>query len=175
MNEKWYAVYTRPKWEKKIAESLKIREVNNYCPLNRVERQWSDRKKIIYEPLFHSYVFVNVAEKELGDVRQVDGVINVVSWLGRPAVIKNEEIEAIRQFLNEYNYVHLEKVAVHVRDTIRVTDGPLVEKEGIVISVKSDTVKVMLPSLGYLMHAEIRKSSVKVIRGATDARLVTAC
>jgi hypothetical protein len=49
---KWYAVYTRPRWEKKVAEILTDKKIENYCPLNKVVRQWSDRKKIVHEPLF---------------------------------------------------------------------------------------------------------------------------
>ncbi|HMJ47328.1 MAG TPA: transcription termination/antitermination NusG family protein, partial [Ferruginibacter sp.] len=57
MNKKWYVVYTRPRWEKKVAATLDERGVENYCPLNRVNRQWSDRKKVVLEPLFKGYVF----------------------------------------------------------------------------------------------------------------------
>ena len=50
--KKWYAVYTRPKWEKKVAELLSRKRIENYCPLNKSIKQWSDRKKTIFEPLF---------------------------------------------------------------------------------------------------------------------------
>ena len=58
----WYAVYTKPRWEKKVADLLTKKQIENYCPLNRVLRQWSDRKKVILEPLFTSYVFVRISE-----------------------------------------------------------------------------------------------------------------
>jgi len=61
--KKWYAVYTRPRWEKKVSELVTKKKLTTYCPLNRVVKQWSDRKKVIFEPLFTSYVFVN-AQKE---------------------------------------------------------------------------------------------------------------
>ena len=35
-NKKWYAVYTRPRWEKKVAEILTRRKIENYCPINKV-------------------------------------------------------------------------------------------------------------------------------------------
>ena len=97
----WYAVYTKPRWEKKVAETLTNQKIHNYCPLNRVLRQWSDRKKFVYEPLFTSYVFVRVAERQLARLNQLDGILQVVYWLGKPAIIKEEEIEVIRQFLHE--------------------------------------------------------------------------
>jgi len=77
----WYAVYTRPRAEKKVADALTKKKIENFSPINKVIRQWSDRKKIVYEPLFTSYVFVKVSEQELSAIKQTDGVINLVSWL----------------------------------------------------------------------------------------------
>src|SRR6478609_8971676 len=111
MNEKkWHAVYTRPRWEKKVAEMLTRRKIENYCPINRVIKQWSDRKKVVHEPLFRSYVFVKIAESELACLKKTDGVISLVYWLRKPAVIRDTEIEAIRHFLGEYDSVKLERV-----------------------------------------------------------------
>jgi transcription antitermination factor NusG len=163
MNEQWYAVYTRPRWEKKVAEILTSKSINNYCPLNRVVRQWSDRKKVVYEPLFTSYVFVHVSEKQHADLRKVDGIISLVYWLGKPAVIKDAEIEVIREFLNEYSNVQLEKAAVNVNDIVKVTKGPLMDREGSIVAVKTNTVKVALPSLGYVLYAELEKTSIEKI------------
>src|SRR6266496_2745802 len=130
---KWYAVYTRPRWEKKVAEILSEKKIENYCPLNKVVRQWSDRKKVVLEPLFTSYVFVRASEKEHLEIRKVDGIINFVYWLSKPAIIRNEEIDCIKNFLNEHNNVHLEKTPVGINDIVRVTKGALMEYEGNVI------------------------------------------
>src|SRR5688500_10904022 len=105
MEKRWYAVYTRPRWEKKVAAALSKSEIENYCPLNKVERRWSDRKKIIEEPLFTSYVFVRASLKEQTVIRETDGIVNFVYWLGRPAVIRNEEIDLIKRFLNQHKNV----------------------------------------------------------------------
>src|SRR4029077_16112 len=98
-NKKWFAVYTRPRWEKKVAEILTRKKVENYCPLNKVLRQWSDRKKIVHEPLFTSYVFVRVSESEIMSLKRINGVTNLVYWLGKPAIIRDSEIETIKMFL----------------------------------------------------------------------------
>jgi len=164
MEAKWYAVYTKPRWEKKVAELLSRQKIENYCPLNTVIRKWSDRKKKISEPLFTSYVFVHVTEQQHLQVKKTDGIVNLVYWLSKPAIIKDREIEAIREFLNEYKNVRLEKTQVNVNDMVRILRGPLTQYEGNVMSVKSNTVKVVLPSLGYLMVAEIEKTNVEIIR-----------
>jgi transcription antitermination factor NusG len=163
MELKWHAVYTKPRWEKKVAESLTKRKYENYCPLNLMIRQWSDRKMKVYEPLFTSYVFIRTCEKELTEIRNVTGILSVVHWLNRPAIIKDHEIDAIKVFLGEYKSVQLEKAVVNPNDRVRVLNGPLREYEGDVLEVRNNTVKVFLPSLGYAMVAEIQKSNVEVI------------
>jgi transcription antitermination factor NusG len=166
-NKKWYAVYTRPRWEKKVADNLTRGRIENYCPLNKVMRQWSDRKKVIHEPLFTSYVFVKVTEKEHLQLKKTDGVINLVYWLNKPAVIPDHEIDTIKRFLNEHMNVALQKKPVNVTDMVRVVGGPLIAQEGQVLSVKSRTVKIALPSLGYMMYAEVDTANVEVIPNTT--------
>lgn len=163
MEKRWYAVYTRPRWEKKVAESLVKIEVENYCPLNKVERRWSDRKKIVEEPLFTSYVFIKISPKEQIKVREVDGVLNLVYWLGKPAVIREEEIELIKRFLSSHRNVRLEKITVNVKDKVKILNGPLMEMEGEVVSVNKKTVRVNLPSLGYFLAAEVEIEDLVVL------------
>lgn len=161
--KRWYAVYTHAKWEKKVADLLTRKDIENYCPLNRVMRQWSDRKKIVFEPLFTSYVFTRISDKEYVSVLQTDGVLNYVSWKGKAAVIHDAEIELIKKFLLEHLNVRLEKMEVDVNDTVRIKYGLFMEQEGKVVEVLGKTVRVLLPSLGYIMLAEISKSNVEVV------------
>ena len=98
-NESWYVVYTRPRGEKKIAAILSEKGIENYCPLNRVNRQWSDRKKVILEPLFKGYVFIKVSEARKWEIKSVDGIVNYVYWQGKPAKVRDEEIDKIKKFL----------------------------------------------------------------------------
>ena len=163
MNAKWYAVYTKPRWEKKVADTLTQHNINNYCPLNRVVHQWSDRKKIVHEPLFTSYVFVCIEEKQLFPLKKINGILNLVYWLGKPAVIKEEEIAVIREFLNTHKNVVIEKTTVNVHDTIKVTKGNFIDQRGTILAVKNNSIKVALPSLGYFMYAVLEKSSVEKV------------
>lgn len=163
-DKKWYAVYTRSRWEKKVTALLTNKKIENYCPLNKVTRQWSDRTKVLHEPLFTSYVFVRACHKEHLGVVQTEGIINYVNWQGKPAVIPDAEIELIKKFLQEYSNVKLDKIAVGINDTVKIKYGLFIEQEGQVMEVHNKTVKVMLPSLGYIMLAEVLKSHIEVIR-----------
>ncbi|MDR1456061.1 MAG: UpxY family transcription antiterminator [Tannerella sp.] len=96
----WYALYTFPRAEKKVKDRLDAMEKETYLPLHRSPRVWSDRVKIIERPLIPSYIFVHCREAELQLLlREVYGVIRIVYYCGKPAVIRPQEIDAIRQFL----------------------------------------------------------------------------
>jgi transcription antitermination factor NusG len=159
---KWYAVYTRPKWEKKVAEQLTRKKINNYCPLNKVQQQWSDRGKMLYEPLFASYVFVQLVDKDSASVLQATGVVNFVYWLGSPVIIRDEEIDAIRSFVSEYSNITTEKKLVNLNGEVTFINGPLISRKGNVLEVRNSTVKVLLPSLGHMLIAETRKDSIEM-------------
>lgn len=163
MNENWYAVYTKPRWEKKVADLLSLHSIQNYCPLNRVLRQWSDRKKVVYEPLFSSYVFVKVTEKQLPALKRLDGILHYITWQGKPATIRESEITIIRHFLREYSDVKIKAADLNINDPVRVTSGPLMEQRGTVVAVKNQTVKVALPSLSCLLYVELAKTSLEPV------------
>jgi transcription antitermination factor NusG len=164
VSRKWYAVYTKPRWEKKVDGLLKKKDITSYCPLNRVQRQWSDRKKIIYEPLFRSYVFVYLNLTEFTEVKATDGVIQFVHWLNKPAIIKDEEIEVIKKFLNEHMNVELERAEISVNDVVRIINGPLMEQEGSILAIDPKRVKVYLPTLGYMMVVEVERSNIELVK-----------
>jgi transcription antitermination factor NusG len=157
---KWYAVYTRPRWEKKVDALLQKKGIESYCPLNKVRRKWSDRIKLVEEPLFKSYVFVRVLEADRTEVRMTDGVINFVYWSGKPALIKEKEIQAIKRFLNEHENVELVRMEVKPGDQVQVLAGPLMETEGKVIEIKNKVAKVAIESLGYILVAHIDKTKL---------------
>lgn len=160
----WVAVYTRPRWEKQVAKTLTSKKIENYCPLNKVVRQWSDRKKIVYEPLITSYVFIKANVDEYPAIRQVDGVLNLVYWLGKPAIIKPKEIESLKSFLDDCYNVRVEKIDVNVNDDVKIIHGPLMSREGKVVEVQYNHVKIMLPSLGYSLIAQVAKSHIEKVK-----------
>src|ERR1700741_3474491 len=126
---KWLAVYTRPRWEKKVNQLLADKGLESYCPLNKVRRKWSDRVKLVEEPLFKSYVFVKVNDEDRIAVRMTPGVVNFVYWDGKPAVIKEKEINAIKRFLNDYKNVEVKPMSLQVHQRVKITTGSLMDQE----------------------------------------------
>ena len=164
MDMKWYVLYTRSRCEKKVAIMLTKRGIENYCPLNRVVRQWSDRRKIVNEPLFSSYVFVKALASDFNIIKQATSdIVNFVYWLGQPAVVRNDEIESIRLFMGEHSNVKLEKITVKVNDRVRMTSGPLINSYGQITEIHNNKVKLHIPSLGYSVVAEMNISNIEVV------------
>jgi transcription antitermination factor NusG len=165
VKKNWYAVYTKPRWEKKVYSSLDERGIQAYCPLNKVRKKWSDRMKWVEEPLFKSYVFVRLTADEMTNVRMVSGIVNFVYWLGLPAVVKDKEIEAIRKFLDEYDDVHVEPIELKKDTKITIRKGAFMDKEAKVVQVLSNNkVQVVIESLGYALVAVVERSNVQMSR-----------
>ena len=132
----------------------------SYCPLNKVRRKWSDRIKIVEEPLFKSYVFVKVDDDDRTNVRMTNGAINFVYWEGKPAVIREKEIIAIKRFLNEYENVEAIPADLKVNQRVRITNGTLMDQEGKVLDIRHKTARVAIDSLGYILVAYIDRSKL---------------
>ncbi len=165
MNSRWYAIYTRPRWEKKVNQLLVEKGIESYCPLNKVRRKWSDRVKVVEEPLFKSYVFVRVSNDARTSVRMTPGVINFVYWDGKPAIIRDKEITTIKRFLNDYENVEAIQTELKRDQHVKIIAGPLMEQKGKVIDVRNKKVKLAIDSLGYVLIAYVERDKVT---SATD-------
>ncbi len=160
MQKNWYIIYTKPRCEKKIASIFSKWKIENFCPFIYVKSSVYGRMKLVHEPLFKSYVFVYIPGDQINKLLRVEGVVNFLYWLGKPAVIKNKEIEVIKEFANDYQNIKIERLKVDMDGPIQIIDEPSYKMEGKFISVKNKTVKVNLPSFGYTLIAEIEKESI---------------
>lgn len=152
----WYVLYTKPRNEKKVALSLQELGITAYCPLQTVVKQWSDRKKKVQEPLFSSYVFVHLSEQQRDLVFQVAGVVRYLFWLGKPAVVRDEEIETLKAWLETTS--HTLSVARYEPGTrITLTEGYFKGQSGVVKTHSGTKLQLVLESLGVLVTMEVRK------------------
>lgn len=159
MQKNWYAVYTKPQCEKRVAALFSKKKIENYCPLSCVETQNFRRHKLVFEPLFKSYVFVYVTEAETEQLKKTDGVVNLLYWLGKPAIIKDDEIAAIKEFTNDHRNIMLERTVVNINDVARNFNASSLAIDGKLVTVKNKTLKINLPTLGYTMIAKIEDDS----------------
>lgn len=146
----WYVIYTKPRNEKKVTERLQQIGITVYCPMITVIKQWSDRKKKVQLPLLNSYVFVCLEDKEREKVFQVSGVVRYLFWLGKPAMVREEEILALQEGLKE-TMTSFEVKGIKVGDLLPIPSGPFQGKEGIIKQINKHSLQLILKELGVLI------------------------
>jgi Transcription termination factor nusG len=157
----WYIVYTKPSQEKKVADYFSQKNIEHYCPMKKIKPQYSGLLKTTCEPLFPSYVFVHIAPVGHARISMIPQVINLVYWLGEPAFVRNQEIDAIKKFLCFYNDVQLEKIPVSANGAIAVMYSPIPNGQNTMQGTMSGFVKMRLPSLGYTLKASVGRELIK--------------
>jgi len=143
----WLVLCIKPQNEKKAAAQLAQLGITVYCPLVTQIRQWSDLKKKIETPLIPSCVFVKLEEKERELVFQVHGVVRYLFWLGKPAVVRDEEIETLQEWL-KHDELDAQVIGLQPGDKMEISKGPFKGKEGIVQKVSKNSVQLLLLELG---------------------------
>ena len=159
----WYALSTRARHEKKVYERLFQKKIESYLPLQTVNKKWSDRYKIVEEPMFSCYVFVNIALNERVQVLQTDGAVRLVTFNGIPATIPESQINAIRFVLKQKK--EIERIDyLTPGQQIEVIQGPLKGINGILINVKNKHRLVLrLDSIQQAISVDIDYRDIKIV------------
>ena len=152
----WYVVYTKPKWEKKVAEQLTEKGVECYCPLITQIKQWSDRKKKVEVPLFNSYIFVRLAEKDRNSVFQSAGAVRYLFWLGKPAIVRDEEIDTIKKWLSISDGYEVSVSSLQVGDKVVLESGPFKSQQAVVQEVNKTSYTLVLESMGCVLKMKLK-------------------
>lgn len=100
---RWYAIYVKSRYEKKTSKLLEDRHIETYLPLIGRLKQWSDRKKIVEEPLFKSYLFVHTDLKNYFDILNTPGVVRFVCFEGKPVPVPDNQLVAVKSYIGEYD------------------------------------------------------------------------
>lgn len=160
----WYVLYTKPRNEKKTASLLAIKGFTVFCPTQINIKQWSDRKKKVEEPLFRSYLFVQLADyqKECVEVLTTPGAVRFLWWQKKPGIVRDEEIEAIKLFLRVYDKIETAAVTdlVQPGDQVTITSGPFVQKTGELIRIRGNKAYLKIAALGVQLIAEVPATAV---------------
>jgi len=171
---KWFAVYTSPRHEKRVAQYLNVREIEHYLPLYRPQRKWSDGTTVTLSlPLFPGYIFVRIGRNERVRVLEIPGVLTFVGGTGgQPASLPEAEIDALRGGLR------LRRVEPHPLLTVgqraRIRSGALAGMEGVVVRQKNGlrvvlTVDLILQSMAVEVDgSELEPLDAAVPGGVSD-------
>ena len=165
LNPKWYAVYTRPRFEKQVLKGLLDQGIDAYLPLIKTMRQWSDRKKMVEIPLFSSYVFVNIDRRFYDQVLQTHGVVKYISFEGKAATIPPDQIDNLRIIVNSNEKVETSWETRQKGDNVMVTAGSLKGLKGVLIT-DGDRKKVLvrINSIDQNLTVEVHPSLIEKIK-----------
>lgn len=159
----WLVFYTKSRQEKKVNELLSRKGFEVFLPLQKVMRQWSDRKKKVEVPLFNSYIFVLESEDKIPLILQTPGISWNIRHNGKPAVLHQKELETIQRFIS--SGLFLENLVIDnltEGDQVQVIDGPLKGMLGVLIKTKDgDKFTVALESIGQNLLVRIDPSLIK--------------
>lgn len=160
----WYAIYTMPNFEKKVTTSIQHKGIVAYCPLQKQQRQWADRTKIIEVPAFKGYVFVNIHDDIRWKVLSTNGVLNFVCIEGKPARIPAHEIEAVQRFFMDVNTDRSNSYELLPGDIVEINRGIMMGNTAEVVRVMNNYVTLQLPSLGLKMQLKVAVNDLKLKR-----------
>lgn len=152
----WYALYTKSRNEKRVAERLMQKGIEIYFPLQEEVHQWSDRRKKLKVPVFRSYIFVNLKNYKTDSVPVLEtpGAVRFLWWLGKPGIIRNVEIENIKKFLRQYEHAEV-NLEYKVGEKVSITAGPLKERRGTIIDIQNNKAILFIDSIGISLTANL--------------------
>lgn len=162
----WHALYVKSRSEKKVAARLEEQGIEVFLPLATIIKQWSDRKKRVEEPLFKSYLFVHSTPKQHLPILNVYGVLRFVSFEHQPVIVPENQIRAIKNYIEEYeeNKSTLETVELKEGQLVRIISGPLTGIEGRLVSTKDmRRLIVYIEAVGQYLPIRIARTKVEPI------------
>ena len=154
----WYALYTLPRHEKRVADQITRQGFACFLPLYRSIRRWKDRRKELALVLFPGYVFVRMALQSRVRVLQLPGAVHLVGFNGQPAELPEDEIETLRSRLTGSGNIEPHPYLCAGRH-VRVRSGPLQGLEGIILRTK-DRCRIVLS-----IHLIMRSIAIEVDDG----------
>ncbi len=135
VEERWYALYTKPRAEKQVHQRLTESDIETFLPMQKTIRIWSDRKKLVEKPLLSSYVFVRTNYKSFPLVYKTIGVVKFISFDGQPVAIPQKQIDNLRLIINSNADVEVTSEKFEQGDSVEVVNGSLIGLTGELIKI----------------------------------------
>jgi transcriptional antiterminator NusG len=167
----WYAVYTRSRFEKKVAVALQAKAIETYLPLLRKVHSWKDHKKLLEIPVFPGYFFARLPD--CGETRlsilTSAGVIRILGHGEQLNPVSEVEIQSIRRLLSSA-FPCFSNPFLKEGEWVRVKRGRIEGIKGSLLRLKNHTCLVVSVTLLYQsVAAEIEIRDVEVVRSCGGA------
>ena len=163
--KKWYAVYTKSRHEKKVAGLLMEKGIEHYLPLQKTLKQWSDRKKMVEEPLIRSYIFVNITMQEYYPVLETQGIVKFIHFEGKLVPIPEWQLQNIKILLDSETTFYKTIHNYQAGDMVEINQGSLIGLKGAIVQVKgTKKLLIHLDVLEQNFLVNIHPASVEPVR-----------
>ena len=159
----WYVLYTKPRHEKKLAERRQSEGWTVYCPLKKTTKQWSDRKKVVEEALFPSFIFIQCEESQRDRVFSYASAVHYPYWLRKPAIVREDEIQSIKQWMGEVNHQDITIESIPLGSRVRLSGGPLMGETGTVKELRGTQATIVLEQLGIQVRINAQQTPLLAI------------
>ena len=150
----WYVICTKPNTELKVASQLNSLGINAFCPSYSFIKKYSDRKKKTEKPLMPRYVLVKMLEKDRTNVFAIPNVIRYLFWLGKPAIVRHEEIEILKNELEGYQSIS-NKSSLNVGNDFAIPYGPFKGINGKILNFSNNRMRLELKNIGLFLTVSI--------------------
>lgn len=158
----WYPVYTQARAEKKAYQALLNKGVESYLPLQRQQKQWSDRKKWVEEPFIKSYLFVRIAEQQKAEVLMTKGIARFIYFSGDVATIPDRQIDDLKLIMAAPYDLEITEENLQPGEKVIIKAGPLKGMIGEMISYRSQKqLMLRLENLGCSIIVNVAASIIK--------------
>jgi transcriptional antiterminator RfaH len=132
---KWYALYTRPRAEKQVFQRLVEAGLETFLPLQKTFRRWSDRKKLVEKPLLSSYIFVKTKSKYFPAAYRTPGIVKFVTFEGSPVPIPQNQIDNLRLLVDSNAEIEVTSEKLETGNNVEVIRGSLMGLTGELIRI----------------------------------------
>lgn len=161
-NKKWFAIYVKSRSEKKVLKLLEDIGVESFLPLITRVKQWSDRKKKVEEPLFRSYLFVNIPLSDYYTVLNVNGVVKFITFEKKPVPVPDNQIIAIKEYLNDTELHSIDYEDFKEGELVRIKSGQMKDLIGRFIKINGKhRVIIDIEAVGQSIPINIARSNVE--------------
>ena len=164
-NKKWFAIYVKSRSEKKVFKLLEDIGIESFLPLITRVKQWSDRKKKVDEPLFRSYLFVNITQKDYYNVLNVPGVVKFVAFNKQAVVVPENQIIAIKEYINDSTLHDINYEDFHEGELVKIKSGQMRGLTGKFVKINGKhRIIIDIEAVGQSLPINIARSNVEAVK-----------
>jgi len=158
---RWFALRVKPHFEKTVAAIARNKGYEEFLPIHRCRRRWSDRFRSVELPLFPGYIFCQLNPEFRLPLLTIPGALHFIGIGKVPAPIDDEEIAALQAAMQSGLWAEPWPF-LDVGQRVRLEEGPLAGLEGLLIEVrKKQRLIVSVTLLRRSMAVEIERDWVR--------------